>query len=375
MLLLSVIPVSADSYIGYKESKKKSFKYKGDTFVYRVCIGEKVNGKPTQDAKMALPYGDGAYIEKVSSRDEKLTFPKSIKGMNVVSVRSYSDNDNSNITSVNLRNVTELKELDLYGFGVKKLDLSKNIKLREFNTSYCRQLRRLNLSKNKKLKYIQIVDADIRKIDLSKNKALKYVSLNWESLKNIRFSKKSKIRHLDIAGEYSSLNLSALKKLKYLEISSYRLKSLKSIKFGNRKELTILGIYSCDMDSADLSGFTALKKLYVLSNVSSLKLPNSLIYLDASGNKLLSLDTTLCTKLKGLNISSNRLTDIDVSNNRNLRDLSCFNNLLKEINISKNRKLETLYCFGNDISTIDISSNPYLDKHTVYCDEDVELIY
>jgi hypothetical protein len=125
----------------------------------------------------------------VKSADSKVTVPGTVKGLKVKVVELYGGKYNwggvnlktktSNLTSVDLKNVTELIDIYLEGSKVTKLDLSKNKKLTAITLRGNKKLKSLDLSKNTKLTYVHITGAkNLKSIDFSKNKKLKSITLD-----------------------------------------------------------------------------------------------------------------------------------------------------------------------------------------------------
>ena len=93
-------------------------------------------------------------------------------------------------------------------------------------------------------------------------------------------------------------------------------------------------LFICNMDIYDLSGLEYFVNLW---------------YLDASVDKLTSLDVSKNTALEYIFVSNNQLSFLDVSNNPNLQILDVLDNQLEGLDVTNNKDLETLFVTENNM--------------------------
>ena len=106
------------------------------------------------------------------------------------------------------------------------------------------------------------------------------------------------------------------------------------------------------LKTLDISNCKKLKYLYVVQNLSTLKLPgkgNDLRFIECQNLKVKSLDLKNCVKLGYLCITdTSNLKSLKLSNNTNLRGIVVIRNKkLKSIDASKSKKLSAVYVYGN----------------------------
>ena len=142
------------------------------------------------------------------------------------------------------------------------------------------------------------------------------------------------------------------------------------------------------LTSLDLSHSPGLKAVDVAGNkLQSLNLSGLSVLetLDASNNKLGMLDVSESPSLVTLHCSGNEIGALNLTKNRALKDLLCNNNHLQSLNLKNNVLLETLFCRKNEISTLDVSalsklkdldcSANRLTSLNLYNNPDLEILY
>lgn len=186
-----------------------------------------------------------------------------------------------------------------------------------------------------------------------KGKNIKWLDLYAECI-SIDLKECNSLHGLDLWLEDDALDLSGYKALKFLYIASDNLKSLTlndcpsliyctveespnltSAKFNNCKALTYLKLD----ESESLASLE-------LGNCESLQ---TLIIYD-NDNKLNSLDVSCCRRLTKLNCNSCNLTSLDVSNSPSLEDLQCSGNQISTLKVNS-KTIRYLSCYSNNLST------------------------
>lgn len=113
--------------------------------------------------------------------------------------------------------------------------------------------------------------------------------------------------------------------------------------------------------SLDLSGNTKLREVNVGSNhLTSLLLPASVTAVDASNNKLTTLDVSAAKNLTTLNVANNTLGSLNVAQNKALVELNCTDNDIATLNLTNLLLLEELYCGGNNLAALNVTKNTAL---------------
>ena len=210
-----------------------------------------------------------------------------ILAVDSINVRNHFSNPMSGViyTLDMIDRFENLRYLDCYGHQIKKLDLSQNKALVYLECGH-NPLANLNVSGCLSLRSLQCVSSNLKELDLSKNAALE---------------------QLTIGGSMASLDLKGCELLEYLEVRSGQLTSL------------------------DVSSCTVLKSM-------------ELYYCD----QLTSLDMSGCTALEYLEVRNSQLTSLDVSGCMTLEDLDCYGNQLTSLDLSKNTALVFLHLEGNE---------------------------
>lgn len=120
---------------------------------------------------------------------------------------------NSELTSINLKDASNLKILKIRDSRLKEIDLSKNAKLVQLECSFG-ELTSLDCSKNKALKTLNCEGNKLASLDLSNNTKLTALNCYENKLDSLNLSKNKALKTLSCGGnELTSLDLSENKKL------------------------------------------------------------------------------------------------------------------------------------------------------------------
>ncbi|WP_108808976.1 MULTISPECIES: T9SS type A sorting domain-containing protein [Aquimarina] len=250
-------------------------------------------------------------------------------------------------------------------FNINGINAFKNItSLSIKNTS----IRRIDLSKNTKLKTLVFYkNFNVTTLDLSKNTKLDYIDCYRNNLRSLTVLSPN-LKTLRCGGnKLTKLSLPNSGKLEYLTCYN---NSITELKLNNLNKLEVLYCYKNKLKHLDLSKNTKLKslrcddnKLENLSIDKNIKLKS----LGCSDNKLKSLNVRKNTKLWQLYASTNKLTSLDVSKNTSLEYFICANNKLTHLNTDKNIELKQLDCNTNNIKSLSVRKNTKLEK--LYCQD------
>lgn len=155
----------------------------------------------------------------------------------------------------------------------------------------------------------------------------------------------------------TSLDISQNKKLKYLNCSNCGLTAL-DLRYNSSLESLDCSqnqLSSLDLSANSNLGvlFCGNNKLTSLSISSLSKLNN----LDCGFNSFTSLDLHKNTALEFIGCESMGLTSLNVSGLSKLYSLRCSNNKLTSLDLSSCTGLAFLFCEGNNLKTLDLSEN------------------
>lgn len=263
---------------------------------------------------------------------------------------SFTGDDLPN--AIDLSANKRLKYVSFLACGVENIDFSKfPSTLRDIHLS-TNNLTKIDLSKFADLETIRLLEnPKIQSVDFKKNKKLKVISIARNPLiKEVDVSENKKLEMLE-AYEcgLSQLDLSKNDVLKNLAVYN---NNIKSIKFGKTDNINILDVRNNQLNNLDVSKMPLMQSLAVISNndLSALNVKNcpNLVFLYVDSTKISTLDVSNCPELKTLTASMTKLKQLDVSKNEKLENLSIENcQAFTNLDISKNKSLEVLIIAGN----------------------------
>lgn len=263
---------------------------------------------------------------------------------------SFTGDDLPN--AIDLSANKRLKYVSFLACGVENIDFSKfPSALRDIHLS-TNNLTKVDLSKFADLETIRLLEnPKLQSVDFKKNKKLKVISIARNPL--IKEVDVSENKNLEMLEAYecglSQLDLSKNDVLKNLAVYN---NNIKSIKFGKTDNINILDVRNNQLNNLDVSKMPLMQSLAVISNndLSTLNVKNcpNLVFLYVDSTKISTLDVSNCPELKTLTASMTKLKQLDVSKNEKLENLSIENcQAFTNLDISKNKSLEVLIIAGN----------------------------
>ena len=141
-----------------------------------------------------------------------------------------------------------------------------------------------------------------------------------------------------------------------IDCSYMQLTSLGGIEYFTN--LTSLNASYNRVETLDLRNNTKLEEVDVMNNLlTSLHVEglSALTSLECGGNKLTELNVTSAKGLEVLNCSNNSLGALNVSDNKALVELNCSNNNIAQLNLKNNVALEVLNVRKNSLSLLDVT--------------------
>ena len=263
---------------------------------------------------------------------------------------SFTGDDLPN--AIDLSANKRLKYVSFLACGVENIDFSKfPSTLRDIHLS-TNNLTKVDLSKFADLETIRLLEnPKIQSVDFKKNKKLKVISIARNPL--IKEVDVSENKNLEMLEAYecglSQLDLSKNDVLRNLAVYNNK---IKSIKFGKTDNINIRDVRNNQLNNLDVSKMPLMQSLAVISNsdLSELNVKNcpNLVFLYVDSTKISTVDVSNCPELKTLTASMTKLKQLDVSKNEKLENLSIENcQAFTNLDISKNKSLEVLIIAGN----------------------------
>ena len=273
--------------------------------------------------------------------------------------------------------------------SLKTIDVSRNKKLKSLNVGY-NVITTIDLTNNVELTELSCEDNHLSSLDISKNINLTRLICNRNNLKTVLITDNKDLRTFCASSnELSSVDVTNNEKLDTLALHG---NSISVLDLSHSTSLTYFGCTSNKLISLDLSHNPLLEELMIghnelvtidVSRCTNLKIFNcseNLIEntIDVSNctkltifqcwrNKINKIVMTPSTDLYNFYCGENEIESLDVSTNTGLKDFDCSRNKLKTLDVSHNTLLYALGCENNNIGSLDLSSN--IKLQTLHCYE------
>ena len=324
-------------------------------------LREKVKKQFDSDGNKKLSKSELGKVKKITIK----WMPESFKGLeyfyNLESFyydRSFYDTGKyggKQRLTIDLSKNKKLKKVEIYDWYnvVKAVNIKGCKGIKEFQC--IAKINTIDLSDCKKLKELYLSEFQGTKVDLSQGGNIIELNVHGKNIKSISLKKCKKLTKVYMSGlKLSSLDLTQNKNIKSLSVIE---SSVKNIALGDKRKIYDCHIESDNLKTIDLDRINpvvltiksgGIKKLDIthMTNLKQLFLENF---------NITSLDVSKNTKLNYLILKNFDLKKLDVSINTSLLELNCENSRLKTINLSKNKKLRRLYLGGNQINELDVS--------------------
>lgn len=221
--------------------------------------------------------------------------------------------------------ISQITEMDISSLGlddIKGVELFAN--LERLNCSE-NMIRLLDLSGNKKLRFLDCSKNELNRLDLFYQTELKVLNVSGNPVMELALESLPLLEELDVSRTaLSGLDISANTKLRILKCQEA---SIFNLEFSNN--LLLEEIY-CRQSALSELDVSALQDLRVL---------------DCSMNSLWHLDLAKNTKLEALYCQDNLLENLQIENLTRLKELNYIGNRLLNVDL-RNCPLETL-CWGD----------------------------
>ncbi len=174
------------------------------------------------------------------------------KVSNLESLETY----HCTLSSIDLSRLSKLKKLRLRGYPYRSIDLSHHPELEEADLSHSHPtnknavLEEVNLSKNPKLKKLNVRVNQIKELDIRNNPELVELKAGINQLHELDLSRNKNLIDLDVgANKLTHLDVSACTNLESLDIVH---NDIHTLDVSNNPKLKRLLCYKCPIDSFDL---------------------------------------------------------------------------------------------------------------------------
>lgn len=186
-------------------------------------------------------------------------------GDNVIRIIYLEGSYFSKIDSIDVSNVSELEyfTLELWGGGsyskLKRLDFSKNKKLRDVTINKAKALEEITF--NEDCKSIGLYNTSVKELNLKSMKKLEYFDYFNGPLESIDLSNNTNLDQVDIENaNVKTIDIKMLKKLKYF---IYRSGPLEEIDISNNPDLKTVKVFDSNVKVLDVSNNPKLERIEV----------------------------------------------------------------------------------------------------------------
>ncbi len=277
--------------------------------------------------------------------------------VNNLSSLLFLDCSYNQLAVLNISNLVNLKTLRCLSNLLTNLDVQPLDQLEDLNCSL-NQLSSINVDSLINLKTLNCSNNQITSLVLSNMPNLDRVEYQFNQSNSITFSNVPVLKYLDCAFNFAlfNLDLSALPLLEHLDC---RYNSLTSINVSSLSNLRYLDCGINQLSSINVAGLNNLSTFYAYNNLfSSLDLTNlpSLSLVSVDNNQLTTLDFSGSTLVSSLSCRYNQLTTINMAGLINLNYLNCQNNQLTTLDFEGLKALVTAQCDYNLLTSLDFST-------------------
>lgn len=245
------------------------------------------------------------------------------------------------------------------------LNNNPNLKILRFNNN---QISGIDLRNNSQIYNLETSGNPLNTIDVSKISELKYFYCLDNNLSSLDVSKNLKLQRLNVSkNPLQTIDVSALSDLTSFTCDEC---SLSYLDVSNNTKLDWLSCYGNKLKELDLTYNPNLTSLQPCMNeLTSVNISNcsKLTSINIWSNKLTSLDVTNCPELDYCNCSKNLIKSLDFSKCEKINEISCGTNNLSLLKVGNSGNLEVLGCENNNLTSLDISQNTgirYLDARS-----------
>ena len=294
------------------------------------------------------------------------------------------------LTSIDVSNNTALGALSVNDNQLTALDVSSNTNLVQLFVNN-NQLSNLDISLLTSLEELSVIGNYLTSLDASQNVVMDFLKCNDNNLQSLNVQNGNNTQ-MDSSSFDATTNTNLMcievDDVSYSETNWTGIDSQTSFSIdcsggGSGATVSIPDIYfedylesigagnGIDFDGlADLATvqtltFIDLSNLGTVEDLTGIEEFTALVYLNASGNSIESVDLSANANLETLDLGGNMLTTLDVSDNANLISLTVSNNSLTSLNVEGLTSLEIIRCQSNQLTELDVTENTALTELNV----------
>ncbi|WP_075344582.1 T9SS type A sorting domain-containing protein [Tenacibaculum agarivorans] len=337
----------------------------------------------------ALNVSNNTLLENISAGENQLT-TINVNGLN--NLTDLFLEDMSTLTSLDVTSNTNLEDIGVSSTGLSVLDLSSLTKLIEVyanNTA----IMELDFSASQDIEYIECQNSQLTSLNLKNGNNSGSIELYATGNPNLSCIQVDDPSASYVSGWEKDVTASFSDDCNWTYVPDDNFENYlethdtngSTVSVGNPTSMgngianddfvktanieNVINLFLNFQGIADFTGiedFASLEFLACFNNAvnTSLDLTNNsnLKRIDANDMGLTSINITELTKLETINVSRNNLTSIDLSTNTALKDLIISSNSLTGLDVSNNIALEDLQIHETTLSTIDLSTNVNLTR-------------
>ncbi|MCI8834874.1 MAG: hypothetical protein HFH24_05790 [Ruminococcus sp.] len=281
--------------------------------------------------------------------------------MALVTVLNMKNSSSTAESLAGIEHFENLTTLHCNGVYLKSIDVSKNVKLRYLECSQAWNLTSLNIRNCTELETLYCQQCKLADLDLSTNSKLEVLWCDGNELRTLRTENNPELRQLYCyQNQLTALDVGNNTKLKDLRCET---NALEVLDVGNNRLLEILFCDRNQLKEIHIKGYSYLRGFSIDDNqLTSLDASDcpELGTLNCRNNQLKELKVTGDPKLRELICTNNQLTELDVRDNEALHHFHAGKNQLKALDVSNSKELSYFYFPENQLTEIDLSQNPQI---------------
>ena len=306
--------------------------------------------------------------------------------------------DHDGIRKVDVTQNPELEYLDLYYLNISEVDVTHNPKLEYLDFSLSGNdnpdkfgvIESIDLSKNPRLKVLHCEASNkngkgLTQLDLTHAPELEELYCPFNLLTSLDLSKNTKLRQLNLLrNPIEKLDVTHCPDIEMIYCAYSKIKELD---LSNSHKLSFLRCHNCDLQKLDISATVMsyldakdnhIKEFIVGDKVFDTPSGNEnkpYLYINVSHNEICSINVAKQSHLAWLDVTGNRLSSLDISGCSYLGGLKCAGNRISNIDLGKHNRMWELDVAGNRLSgELDLSHLVDLHRGAFHSNKELKSI-
>ncbi len=200
--------------------------------------------------------------------------------------------------------------------------------------------------------------------NIARNLSGQFIKIDSNSDGEIQVDEAAQVGTLVINGQQQVENIQGIEYFVNLEVFYSSGSDIDNADFTALTSLKKLSLISNGSTQINIAGLTNLEELDVKSNeLTTIDLTglSGLKQFNATGNPLASLDVSPLVSVTHVDLEYTNLTSLDFSNSQSILDLICSEGELESLNISGCGLLQRVIARTNNLTSIDLSNVPSLE--------------